>query len=263
MLKDSVIKEMKTYLHKHRYVKATSYENGMEDGWVILLLDMPEGEDYVNKVFSTESDAEKYITSPLYTREHSGKKYEIIPVMLSILSDDEAEVCSHVVPDYRGFKHEFIELNEDSLLVVDENGAIDVMDKDDFSDFYEIVSEEFQGTEENMFSPCACCYARFGRSYTEDCDNKCEYANILKRVNVVLEQTIRERDKAIELSKSAIEQLKTEREENMEAVEDLRKEIQRSHDLAEERSELIHEIGDLVHEITEKTDKRKKKFFLF
>lgn len=152
MLKDSVIDRMKTYLYRHRYIKAMPYENGMEDGWVILLPDMPEGEDYINRVFSTESDAEKYITSPLFTREHSGEEYEIVPVMLSILSDDEVENCIHVVPDYRGFEYEFTQVDEESLIVVDEYGAIYTMDKDDFSELYEVTLEEYETYTESKES---------------------------------------------------------------------------------------------------------------
>ena len=28
-----------------------------------------------------------------------------------------------------------------------------------------------------MYSPCETCFRRFGRSYTEECDSVCEYAN--------------------------------------------------------------------------------------
>lgn len=33
-----------------------------------------------------------------------------------------------------------------------------------------------------MYSPCFDCMNRRGHSYTEDCDNTCEYANVLSRL---------------------------------------------------------------------------------
>lgn len=33
-----------------------------------------------------------------------------------------------------------------------------------------------------MYSPCFDCLNRYGHSYTEDCDFKCEYANILSKL---------------------------------------------------------------------------------
>lgn len=141
-MKQFVIDQMKEYQHRKTTIKAVKYQEGMEDGWIILLLNMPEGEDYVNKVFTTKFDAENYITSPLFTREHNGKEYKIVPVMLYVLSDDEAEICPHVVLDNRRIEHEFVPMDENSLLVVDECGCIEVMDSKSLSDFQEITSEE-------------------------------------------------------------------------------------------------------------------------
>lgn len=142
MNNDKIIEQMKDYLYKNKRIEAIQYEIGMEDGWIILLLNMPEGEDYVNKVFTTKSDAENYITSPLFTREHNGKEYKIVPVMLYVLSDDEAEICPHVVLDNRRIEHEFVPIDENSLLVADESGFIEVMNNGTLSDFQEITSEE-------------------------------------------------------------------------------------------------------------------------
>ena len=138
---------MKEYQHRKTTVKAVKYQDGMEDGWIILLLNMPEGEDYVNKVFSLKSDAENYITSYLFIREHKDKKYNIVPVMLYILSDDEAEICPHIVYDNRGIEHEFIPMDENSWLVVNECGVIEVMDNEIFADFHKITSEEVGGMQ--------------------------------------------------------------------------------------------------------------------
>ena len=33
-----------------------------------------------------------------------------------------------------------------------------------------------------MYSPCFDCLNRYGHSYTEECDNTCEYANILSKL---------------------------------------------------------------------------------
>lgn len=33
-----------------------------------------------------------------------------------------------------------------------------------------------------MYNPCFECYNRYDRQYTEECDNKCDYANALSRL---------------------------------------------------------------------------------
>lgn len=33
-----------------------------------------------------------------------------------------------------------------------------------------------------MYSPCAECFNRYGRQYTEECDNICDYAHALSRL---------------------------------------------------------------------------------
>lgn len=148
MLKQSVAEKMKTYILKDRYVKAIPYEEGMENGWMIVIpneYDLSHILEYVNKIFKSKVDAEDYTTSYLFTREFNGKEYEIIPVHLMELADDEVEDCPHVVVDDRCFKYEFIPLKEDSLLVLNSCGGIQIMESDYFSDVYEIVTEEFRG----------------------------------------------------------------------------------------------------------------------
>ena len=248
---------MKTYLYRYRYIKAIPYENGMEDGWVILLPDMPEGEDYINRVFSTESDAEKYITSPLFTREHSGKQYIIVPVMLSILSDDEVENCTHVVPDYRGFEHEFTQVNEESLIVMDENGAVYTMNEDDFSELYEVTLEEFHGTEENMYCPCSFCYAYYGRTYSEDCDNKCTYANACKKSNDACEKM----NEILENDNECLKQVLADQKEISKGIDNLLEGIQENQEKMDENIQLLRETIQETRIIAGKQS--KSEFFRF
>jgi hypothetical protein len=33
-----------------------------------------------------------------------------------------------------------------------------------------------------MYNPCLECLNRYGHSYTEDCDNKCQYANVISKL---------------------------------------------------------------------------------
>ena len=35
-----------------------------------------------------------------------------------------------------------------------------------------------------MYNPCFECYNRYGKQYTEECDNKCDYANVLSRLKL-------------------------------------------------------------------------------
>lgn len=33
-----------------------------------------------------------------------------------------------------------------------------------------------------MYNPCLECLNRYGYDYTEDCDNKCQYANVMSKL---------------------------------------------------------------------------------
>ena len=33
-----------------------------------------------------------------------------------------------------------------------------------------------------MYSPCFECMNRYGRQYTEECDSKCDYANVMSKL---------------------------------------------------------------------------------
>lgn len=33
-----------------------------------------------------------------------------------------------------------------------------------------------------MYNPCIECFIRHGHDYTEECDNRCEYANVISRL---------------------------------------------------------------------------------
>jgi hypothetical protein len=33
-----------------------------------------------------------------------------------------------------------------------------------------------------MYNPCLECLNRYGHDYTEDCDNKCQYANVMSKL---------------------------------------------------------------------------------
>ena len=39
-MNQNIINQMKRYQHKKEIVKAVKYQEGMEDGWIILLLNM-------------------------------------------------------------------------------------------------------------------------------------------------------------------------------------------------------------------------------
>lgn len=141
-MKQSVVKQMKDYQSKHRFVRAVQYQEGMEDAWMIIIPDVSAIDEYVDRVFDTKEDAENYTTCPLFTREYGNEEmYDVIPVMLAILADDETEYCSCIVTGDKGFKYEFTALDEDSYLVVDEYGSNQVLDSDDFFDMYESINE--------------------------------------------------------------------------------------------------------------------------
>ena len=33
-----------------------------------------------------------------------------------------------------------------------------------------------------MYNPCSECWNRYGKQYTEECDNKCDYANVVSKL---------------------------------------------------------------------------------
>ena len=48
-----------------------------------------------------------------------------------------------------------------------------------------------------MYNPCETCYSRFGHEYTSDCDEKCEFASLVKenkRLRAELSNIIHGRD---------------------------------------------------------------------
>ena len=137
-MNQNIINQMKRYQHKKEIVKAVKYQEGMEDGWMILLPDMLDGDDFVNRVFNSQDEAMRYTTTSAF---YDYKDYDIVPVMLSILADDEVETCSHVVTGDNRFEYEFTEINEDDWLVIDEYGCERVIDSDDFYDMYEVINE--------------------------------------------------------------------------------------------------------------------------
>lgn len=139
-MKQSVIDQMKEYQSKRKIVKAIQYREGMEDGWIILLPDMPDGNDFIKKVFNSKDEAKQYTTTPAFCNHEYGV-FNIIPVMLTILADDEVEICSDVVTGDKGFKYEFTEINEDSWLVVDDEGNVDIeYSTESFDATYELHS---------------------------------------------------------------------------------------------------------------------------
>lgn len=46
----------------------------------------------------------------------------------------------------------------------------------------DLASTVNQKVSVNMYSPCFDCMNRGGHSYTEECDNTCEYANVLSKL---------------------------------------------------------------------------------
>lgn len=139
-MKQFVIDQMKEYQCRKKIVKAIKYQEGMEDGWIIMFPDISEMDGYVDKVFNTKEDAKNYTMCPLFIREYGKEEnYNIIPVMLMILADDEVEYFSNVIGGDRGFKYEFTEIYEDSWIVLDDENVVDVVyDTETFNTMYEL-----------------------------------------------------------------------------------------------------------------------------
>lgn len=121
-MKQSVIDQMKEYQRKRKIVKAIQYREGMEDGWIILLPDMPDGNDFIKKVFNSKDEAKQYTTTPAFCNHEYGV-FNIIPVILTILADDEVEYYSHVV-SINMIEYAFEEIDSDDMWIgIDENGT--------------------------------------------------------------------------------------------------------------------------------------------
>ena len=121
-MKQSVIDQMKEYQSKRKTVKAIQYREGMEDGCIILLPDMPDGNDFIKKVFNSKDEAKQYTTTPAFCNHEYGV-FNIIPVILTILADDEVEYYSHVV-SINMIEYAFEEIDSDDMWIgIDENGT--------------------------------------------------------------------------------------------------------------------------------------------
>lgn len=52
---------------------------------------------------------------------------------------------------------------------------------------------------DNMYSPCFECFHRYGRQYSEECDNNCDYAMAVKIMSHMQTETKSLQDKIDEL----------------------------------------------------------------
>lgn len=63
---------------------------------------------------------------------------------------------------------------------------------------------------ENRYSPCYECLNRYGRAYSTECDNTCEYANGIKRRDEYiegLEEKLEKKDAELREEKSRVAKL--------------------------------------------------------
>lgn len=141
-MKKSYIEHMKNYRTKQKQVKAIKYQEGMEDGWMIIFPDISEMDGYIDKLFFSKDEAEKFIGTDEFNEYEYGNQNEItkiVPVLLTLLSDDEVEYYESVVSK-DGNKYYFDAVDEDMWIVMDEEG--DILSCYDFFKDYEAVKDE-------------------------------------------------------------------------------------------------------------------------
>lgn len=146
-MKQNIIKQMKEYRHKPKIVKAIPYEKGMEDGWMIIFPDISEDEGYIDRIFLSEDEAEKFIGTDDYKEyEYQYEMTKVVPVMLRTISDDLAECYTNLIL-IDGTTYEFEEITDDMWIVIDEDGER-MLYEDFFDDYEEITNETCELTAE-------------------------------------------------------------------------------------------------------------------
>lgn len=141
-MKQFIINQMKEYQRKKEIVKAVKYEEGMEDGWMVMILDISEMDEYVDKVFYSKEEAENFIETDDFNQYKHGcdeVMTTIVPVMLTAISDEMVEYSLNIVI-IDDTTYEFEEIGDDMWIVMDEDG--DIMTVSDFFDDYETISNK-------------------------------------------------------------------------------------------------------------------------
>lgn len=139
-MKQFIVDQMKEYQRKKEIVKAVKYEEGMEDGWLIKILDISEMDEYVDKVFYSKEEADNFIETDDFNKYKHGCEEvitTIVPVMLRHIYDELVECFSDIVT-IDNAAYEFEEIEDDMWIVMDEDG--DIMTVSDFFDDYEPIS---------------------------------------------------------------------------------------------------------------------------
>ena len=95
-MKQSYIEHMKNYRTKQKQVKAVRYQEGMEDGWMIILPDLSGVDDFIDRLFETKADAEAYKETVSFN-EHENEIIKIVPVLLTKLTAEEAFYCNESI----------------------------------------------------------------------------------------------------------------------------------------------------------------------
>ena len=137
-MKQSYIEHMKNYRTKQKQVKAVKYQEGMEDGWMIILPDLSGMDDFIDRLFETKADAVAYKETTAFN-EHEIEIIKIVPVMLNPICDVEIEYCSNLVRA-RGNAYEFEVITDEMWIVINEDGDTELC-CDFFDDYEEVVDK--------------------------------------------------------------------------------------------------------------------------
>lgn len=133
-MKQSVVNQMKDYQRKRKIVKAVKYQKGMEDAWMAEYQEYRDDCDdsirrMYDKLFESREDAKK-----------CSKCIGVVPVVLKEVTEDVYDSSCFVIKQENKY-YTYRELDDDSWIVIDDKGNIDIeYSTESFDAMYELPS---------------------------------------------------------------------------------------------------------------------------
>lgn len=142
-MKQSYIEHMKNYRTKQKQVKAVKYQEGMEDGWMIILPDLSGVDDFIDRLFETKADAVAYKETIAFN-ENEIEIIKIVPVLLTEVTEEEI-IDNNELVTIDGVHYSFDELTKDIWIVMEEEYDFPLLYE--YFDDYEEVGDKVGSVE--------------------------------------------------------------------------------------------------------------------
>ena len=142
-MKQLYIEHMKNYRTKQKQVKAVKYQEGMEDGWMIILPDLSGVDDFIDRLFETKADAVAYKETTAFN-ENEIEIIKIVPVLLTEVTEEEI-IDNNELVTIDGVHYSFDELTKDIWIVMEEEYDFPLLYE--YFDDYEEVGDKVGSVE--------------------------------------------------------------------------------------------------------------------